>query len=118
MIHDRGKRKWSSLMLPEHVEMLQQFYTNDTKKQKPILSEDDINDLEQTLQQAVITKQQVVITYYKNDTLYESIGTIHALLPLEKKIAIRQDSITLQLYFQDVTAIEIISDSVIRKSHE
>ncbi|GGF15217.1 hypothetical protein GCM10010954_12290 [Halobacillus andaensis] len=34
---DRGKIKWTSLMLPEHVEMVKETYKEQNKVEKPLL---------------------------------------------------------------------------------
>ncbi|KHD86386.1 hypothetical protein NG54_03505 [Heyndrickxia ginsengihumi] len=46
MIRDRGNKKWVSLMLPEHVEMIKQINIDLDKQEKPILDEDKIQELE------------------------------------------------------------------------
>jgi len=36
---DRGNIKWTSLMLPEHVQMVKEIWKEEEKVQKPVLDE-------------------------------------------------------------------------------
>ena len=38
-INERGTKKWTSLMLPEQIEMLEQLDREQDRKEKPILDE-------------------------------------------------------------------------------
>ncbi|GEN31675.1 hypothetical protein HNQ35_002040 [Cerasibacillus quisquiliarum] len=38
-IKDRGTKKWTSIMLPEHVKALKQLLADERKEQKPLLDE-------------------------------------------------------------------------------
>ncbi|MGD7045763.1 YolD-like family protein [Jeotgalibacillus proteolyticus] len=42
--NDRGTIKWTSLMLPEHVEMVKEIYKEQNKVDKPLLDEQQIQD--------------------------------------------------------------------------
>ncbi|GIP64468.1 hypothetical protein J32TS6_30230 [Virgibacillus pantothenticus] len=39
MVNDRVTIKWTSIMLPEHVEMLEEVWKEQEYKEKPILDE-------------------------------------------------------------------------------
>ncbi|MFC7060866.1 YolD-like family protein [Halobacillus seohaensis] len=40
--NDRGTIKWTSLMMPEHIEMLKEVWKEDEKEEKAILDEQQI----------------------------------------------------------------------------
>lgn len=44
-IHDRGNIKWTAIMLPEHVQMLDEIFNGPEKKKKPILDEQEIQEI-------------------------------------------------------------------------
>jgi len=39
MLRDRGTKKWTSIMLPEHAKMLEHIWKESEHKDKPILDE-------------------------------------------------------------------------------
>ncbi|TGB04674.1 YolD-like family protein [Halobacillus salinus] len=51
--NDRGTIKWTSLMLPEHVEAIQELWKEDKKIEKPILDEQKLEEIGQVLQLAM-----------------------------------------------------------------
>jgi len=52
-LRDRGNIKWTSLMLPEHVEMLKAVWKEDTRVEKGILEEDKAAEIDFKLQMAI-----------------------------------------------------------------
>ncbi len=63
-VHDRGTMKWVSLMLPEHVEMLKDVFVE--YKEKPILDEQKMMEIDQTLKFALEHQVVIEMTYYHN----------------------------------------------------
>ncbi|WP_424475396.1 YolD-like family protein [Oceanobacillus kimchii] len=43
-INDRGKIKWTAMMMPEHLELLNQLKEKQIRKQKPILDEQQLEE--------------------------------------------------------------------------
>ncbi|SHN18855.1 YolD-like family protein [Gracilibacillus kekensis] len=111
MVHDRGKIKWASLMLPEHVTMLQELFEEERPVEKPILSEDYLLEMEYSLQKAIRVKQKIKIEYH-------SAGKLKAFFGKIDKIKNNQTSV-IRLYneqehrviqLKDVVAVEILND--------
>lgn len=67
---DRGTKKWVSLMLPEHVEMLEHVFVE--YKKKPVLDEQQMEEIDQTLKYALKTNVDIEMTYY-NDGDYMTV---------------------------------------------
>jgi len=63
-INDRGTKKWTAMMMPEHEEMLQQMWQEQEYKQKPILDEQKQFELSTKLQLALQNDLTVEIEYY------------------------------------------------------
>ncbi|WP_058307627.1 YolD-like family protein [Gracilibacillus massiliensis] len=111
MVHDRGKIKWASLMLPEHVTMLQQLFEEDPPVEKPILSEDYLLEMEYTLQKAVSVKEKVEIEYYSGGNVKVFIGEIDKIKHNQPPVLLlrnEHEHKTIQL--NDVLAVEILID--------
>lgn len=65
-MQDRGTKKWTSLMLPEHVEMIKQLWAEDDFEQRPILSDQQLEENEFLLQEALENDSIVQIKYFNN----------------------------------------------------
>ncbi|MDC3415319.1 YolD-like family protein [Aquibacillus salsiterrae] len=89
MVNDRGTMKWSSLMLPEHVEMLRQLWQEDRKKQKPILDEQYLEILNTKLQEALVTQAAVLLTVYRNYDFDTYEGIISAIDLTQNQLKIK-----------------------------
>jgi len=63
-VHDRGTIKWVSLMLPEHVEMLKEVFVE--PKEKPILDEQKMIEIDQTLKYALKNQVMLEMTYFED----------------------------------------------------
>ncbi|MGP4070662.1 YolD-like family protein [Halobacillus sp. B29] len=61
---DRGTIKWTSLMLPEHVEMVKQVWKEDERIEKPILDEQQMEEMGFKLQRAVSDGLPIQIRYH------------------------------------------------------
>ena len=66
----------SRMMLPEHVERLQERYERKNDVEKPILSDDQLEDIQRTVQEAIEFQLQVQITYYANKRIHQLTGVI------------------------------------------
>lgn len=60
-VHDRGAKKWTSLMLPEHIEMLKEWERSLNKVEKPILAEDEVLEINRILMHSLMTGEEIVI---------------------------------------------------------
>ncbi|QDP40402.1 YolD-like family protein [Radiobacillus deserti] len=76
MINDRGSIKWSSLMLPEHVEMLRELWQEDTHQTMPIIDEQKAEEMNAVIQKAYKEKILVRITYYATPRFHTVLGCI------------------------------------------
>lgn len=74
MIRDRGRIKWTSLMLPEHVKMLRDWAKEDLWEKPKELDEQKLEEMDETIRQAVELNRQVAISYYNdNDRQNETV---------------------------------------------
>lgn len=77
MIRDRGRIKWTSMMLPEHVKMLRDWVKEDTYEQKKEMDEQQFELMNNVLLEAMEFNQHVTITHYGCRNYEIVIGTIH-----------------------------------------
>jgi hypothetical protein len=89
MVHDRGSIKWTSLMLPEHVELLKRIWNEDKKVVKPNLDEQELEVLNNQILEAYHQKQFIQIEYYCDNQRLEVRGIINKLDSLHQMIVIK-----------------------------
>ena len=92
-VNDRGTMKWTSLMLPEHVEALRVIWDDQDQKTMPDLDDQQIAENNMKLQLALEYDKKIKIKYYeKNDHVNVEgylLGTDMVngvILPEEKEI--------------------------------
>ncbi|MFC0014435.1 MULTISPECIES: YolD-like family protein [Allobacillus] len=86
MHKDRGTMKWSSLMLPEHVEILQGLWQEDRYEKKPTVDEQQIEWNEQLLQQAYINQSLIQVTHYDAGAYYKELLRVMYMEPSTRSI--------------------------------
>ncbi|MDR7237000.1 YolD-like family protein [Neobacillus drentensis] len=77
MIRDRGRIKWTSMMLPEHVKLLRDWVKEDRYEQKREMDEQQLELMNGILSEAIEYDQYVTITHYRNRNYEIVIGKIH-----------------------------------------
>ncbi len=93
---DRGNKKWSAMLLPEHRERLRQMAEDEHKVVRPRLDADQWEELNYKLQSALMEKRTITIMYVQNNTLVNTTGII-----------LKHDPVTHTLYLQENTTFSI-----------
>ncbi|API93507.1 hypothetical protein J32TS6_38070 [Virgibacillus pantothenticus] len=75
-VYDRGSIKWTSMMLPEHVDLLQDMWKRLEDKEMPILDEQKLAELDLQLQTAIHQDLTVEIKYYNGRDYLTSKGKL------------------------------------------
>ncbi|AZU63230.1 YolD-like family protein [Neobacillus mesonae] len=86
MIRDRGRIKWTSMMLPEHVKLLRDWVKEDQYEQQKEMDEQQLELMNEILAEAIEFNQDVTITYYRNRNYEIVIGKIHYWDELSHKL--------------------------------
>ncbi|MGP4038317.1 YolD-like family protein [Gracilibacillus sp. D59] len=73
---ERGNKKWTAMMMPEHMEMLHNIFEEELKVEKPILSEDQYEGMQITINKAMEYNQKIDIVYWSNFRLHTAEGYI------------------------------------------
>jgi hypothetical protein len=77
MIRDRGRIKWVSMMLPEHIKLLRDWVKEDQYEVKKEIDEQQLELMNATLSEAIEFDQFVTITHYRKGNYELVIGKIH-----------------------------------------
>ncbi len=81
-MNDRGTKKWTSLMLPEHVKALKEMWAQDDWKEKPMLDEQMIVEMNLKLQLALQNDLTVEVEYFKDHDYHKVRGKLLGVDPL------------------------------------
>jgi len=74
---DRGMVKWRAFAsIPEQYIGLAKVWEDKLKVEQPILSEDQVEQINQTLSEAIHNQKEVYLTYYKQGHCITEIGRI------------------------------------------
>lgn len=88
MIRDRGRIKWNSLMLPEHVTMLRKWAEEDTHEKLKQLDEQKLEMLNEIAGVAMEFGKEVKITHFNNHHYEEILGRIHYFDTINKEFRV------------------------------
>jgi hypothetical protein len=77
MIRDRGRIKWVSMMLPEHVQLLREWAEEDTYEIKEELDEQHLEVMDEIISEAMEFDKPVTVIHYRNKKHELLIGNIH-----------------------------------------
>jgi hypothetical protein len=76
MINDRGTKKWTSIMMPEQIDMLQKLFAEQNHKEKPILDDQQLAENAMMLHEAIENNLTVEITYFADHDFHNVGGEI------------------------------------------
>ncbi|MED3561723.1 hypothetical protein BIV60_16600 [Bacillus sp. MUM 116] len=88
MIRDRGRIKWTSMMLPEHVKLLRDWVKEDGYENRKEMDEQQLELMNEILLEAIEFDQFVTITHYRNRNYEIVIGKIHYWDEITQKLHI------------------------------
>ncbi|MFC7062294.1 YolD-like family protein [Halobacillus seohaensis] len=107
---DRGTIKWTSLMLPEHVEMIKKVWKEDKRVEKGVLDEQKAAEIDFILQRALHDELTVDVRVHNGFDYEEWRLKINRVNKLERKIYAFDKSLKEEVTFQldDITDIVIV----------
>jgi len=79
MLKDRGTIKWTSLMLPEHVQLLKQLWQEEALEEMPLLDDQMKEELYKKILNAFESNAFINVKYYEE-------GKFHTLRDQIRKI--------------------------------
>ncbi|MFC4411210.1 YolD-like family protein [Chungangia koreensis] len=77
MLRDRGSKKWTAMMLPEHLRLLREWQDEDAIPDRKEPDEQQLEEWEFLLSEAMEWNKEVAIRYWKNGNPQEVKGYVH-----------------------------------------
>jgi len=108
MVQDRGNIKWTTLMLPEHAEMLKELWEEDRKIHKPILDPQEIESMNRQLMEAYEQQLTITLSVYENGGEMDYTGKIKSMDKERQRLIIKKEiSKQVTIRFEDVIRMAI-----------
>ena len=103
--YDRKMMKWMPFnALLEQGDHLKELLTARNQEEKPILSDDQLAELNYDLERAYISQEAIEVTYFKNYKRHKINGHIHQIDIQNKMVIINSEG----LYAEEVLKITFL----------
>ena len=106
---DRGRIKWTAMMLTEHVEKLREWMDEDEYKERPMLSEFDMQLIQEEIELAYKSKCQVLIKAWNNGLLEKHQGIIEGIDFQRMGILLKVSSGLDRISVKDIVGVQNIT---------
>lgn len=103
-VYDRGTQKWTSIMLPEHVEMLEDLIREEELKEKPIVDEQMKAENYVLMQDALQSDSKVRIKYYADHDYHFEDGYLLSIDAVNKIVFMEETHIM----FDDIIEVSLL----------
>ncbi|MEV9640405.1 YolD-like family protein [Mammaliicoccus sciuri] len=87
---DRGGIKWTSLFIPEHLELIREWYAEDDYVEKPELDQIDWDNIQETLEAAYKRKCETEVQTWKDGKINYHQGKIREI-NVQSKVVLIED---------------------------
>jgi hypothetical protein len=99
------------MMLPEHVAALKKHTINKMKIDCPILSDDELEQIGNMLNEALQRRYPVELSYYKDGFIKQKICYISKLDPIYKQLTVSDMyGLKWQYDFKDIVGVQLSND--------
>lgn len=108
-LQDRGTKKWTTMMLPEHKEQLKEMWKHEDDQPRPSFDEQQLEEFNTIIFHAYQQNHLVSITYcsstvYCEQNIRETTGTITTMHPQRQMITIDDTNV----YIKDLLDIQLV----------
>lgn len=90
-MNDRGHKKWTALMLPEHKERIQQWVRSQDDVQMPTLDPDQLQEIDDRIRASMQEHARVQLSYYQHKRFTYIYGWITRCDPLAGYLQLDDD---------------------------
>lgn len=91
-MNDRGHKKWTALMLPEHKERIQRWVQSQHDVRMPVLDADQLQEINDLILTSLQEQRQVQVTYYREKRFANAWGWIKRCDPLDGYLLLEDEN--------------------------
>jgi len=106
MLRDRGRIKWTAMMLPEHVKMLREWQQEEVRVKPVEVDEQQLEEWHYTISESMAAGTPLRIRFTEHGGPEEALGTIHHI-DLNRRMfnLVLEKELTIWIPFQDIQTI-------------
>lgn len=106
MLRDRGRMKWTAMMLPEHVRMLREWQQEESHAKPIEVDEQQLEEWHYIISEAMAAGELLCIVFTKEGGSEEVLGTIQ-YIDLNRRMLrlVTEKEITIWIPFQHIQTI-------------
>ncbi|WP_067727684.1 YolD-like family protein [Oceanobacillus damuensis] len=105
-MNDRGSIKWTAMMMPEHIQLLNDMWKRKEYKEKPVLDEQQLEEINRKLHMAIHKHLSAEITYYADYDYRKITGKLFKIETSEGFIKVDNEHRT-KIYLNNILDIKI-----------
>lgn len=106
MIRDRGKMKWTAMMMPEHVGLLRKYAADDDKTKKPELDEQELEEINCIIYDSLNYTMPIRVEIWENGYFKRHEGIVDKIDYLSRTITLDSDDKIAKIPISNITKTE------------
>ncbi|MEV9641788.1 YolD-like family protein [Mammaliicoccus sciuri] len=106
---DRGSIKWTSLFIPEHLELIREWYAEDDYVEKPELDQIDWDNIQETLEVAYKRKCETEVQTWKDGKIIYHQGEIREISVRSKMVLMEDPFGVDRIQVQDIINVRCVN---------
>ncbi|MCM3636366.1 YolD-like family protein [Sporosarcina luteola] len=107
-IKDRGRIKWTALMLPEHLTELRDWYAEDAHTEQPELTEWNLAAIQDEIEIAYKRKCETLIKTWRDNRIVEYQGIVETIDLYNKSILLADSIGDFRLSIEHIISAQCI----------
>ncbi|MCM3711053.1 YolD-like family protein [Sporosarcina luteola] len=107
-IKDRGRIKWTAMMLPEHLADLRDWHAEDGLTERPELTEWDLAAIQEEIEIAYKRKCETLIKTWRDNRIIENQGTIETIDLHKKAILLVEHFGEIRIQIEEIISVQAI----------
>ena len=107
-IRDRGNKKWTAMMLPEHVKELIAWEEESKLVKRPELEEFELTLIAEEVERAHKSKTTIKLTYWREGYLKQDFGKVIDIDMKSQTIVVDDPFSTVRYKFSEIVAVSLI----------
>lgn len=108
MLFDRGSKKWTAMMLPEHLVEIREWKKEQFYDKKRELTDWELEEIEQTIQRAFKSQKLITLTLWSHHNLQDKTGLVTGMDPIKKELLLDTDISIKRLAFNEIQDAKLV----------
>ena len=105
-IRDRGTKKWTAMMLPEHIVALRNWMDKDHYEERPELNDWDLQSIQEEIEVAYKRKCQTLVKTWKDGKVNAMGGVIEGIDSRNECIIFDDPFGTYKILVSDIIGVQ------------